>query len=601
MIRSIIIFIIFTIQTALAEDVSVKAYLSQSNISLGSQFQYTLEIQGASVSASDITFPDLNAFFVLAGPNTSSSVQIINGAMSSSRTYSFYLQPKEKGSFTIGPAAFNHKGQNYASNSLTVTVGSSNAPAQQGENAPTNDSDDTRNLFLKTEVSKRQAVVGEQLIVEYKLYFRLNVRGYNVDKMPANTGFWSEDFEMPAQPVIDSKVIDGLNYNVAVLKKVALFPTQAGPLEIQPLQLTVEALAPQQRRRSQSVFDSFFDDPFGRTVRRTVTSPVIKIDVQPTPAAGKPANFSGAVGRFDFSAALDKNQVPANEAVSLKLKLSGQGNIKLAELPVPELHPDLERYDPKFDASINSAGNAIQGSKSAEYVLIPRLPGAYTIPALSFTFFDPQTRQYKSVQSAPIGLTVTPGSGPSGTVTSAPSASARREVMLLGKDIRFIKNETIFIPAGHLALHNPVYWLTLILPGLLFLLGSLYLTYQGRLNANQRLLRRKQAGKMAMRALTKARKNQQSADSALFYRELTAALEGFVKDKMSIDLSDFRVDEVRRQLQKREVGAELIEAYAAVLEQSHFGQFAPAADNPQTRQNLLDAAADVLTRLEKLV
>jgi len=601
MIRFILIFWLIIAQTVLAEDVSVKAYLSQSNVALGSQFQYTVEIQGASVSAADITFPDLNAFFVLAGPSTSSSVQIINGVMSSSRTYSFYLQPKEKGSFTIGPAAFTHKGQNYASNSLPVTVGSSNAPAGPKENAPTNDNDDSRNLFLKTEVSKHKALVGEQLIVEYKLYFRLNVRGYNVDKMPANSGFWSEDFEMPAQPVIDTKIIDGLNYNVAVLKKVALFPTQTGTLEIQPLQLTVEALAPQQRRRSQSLFDSFFDDPFGRTVRRTVAGSAVKIEVQPAPAAGKPANFSGAVGRFDFSASLDKNQVPANEAVSLKLKLSGQGNIKLAELPVPELHPDLERYDPKLDASVNAAGTNIQGSKSAEYVLIPRLPGQYTIPALSFSYFDTQTRQYKSVQSAPLSLTVTPGSGISGVVSSAPAASIRREVLLLGKDIRFIKSETVFTPSGYLALHQPLYWLSLILPGLLFLLGSLYFTYQGRLNANQRLLRRKQAGKMAMRALAKARKEQHSPDPALFYRELTAALEGFVKDKMSIDLSDFRLDEVRRQMQKREVEAELIEAWAAVLEQSHFGQFAPAADTPQTRQTLLDKAADVLTRLEKLV
>ena len=283
---------------------------------------------------------------------------------------------------------------------------------------------------MKTSVSKRKAYVGEEVDVEYKLYFNVSIRSYNLENIPANAGFWNEDFEMPRQPVIHSEIVNGVNYNVAVIRKTALFPTRAGKLTIEPITLTLETVVRAKRSRRNGFFDSFFDDPFNtRTVKKTVSSKPVTIEVKSPPQENKPADFSGAVGRYDFSVTLDKSNVKVNEAVSLKIKLSGTGNIKLIELPKPIIPPDMEQYEPKINSTIKRSGNKISGSKTAEYVLIPRLGGDFTIKPLSFSYFDPKDKKYVTLRSKALTVKVSgKGSAVSNPLSWATPSTARRSL-----------------------------------------------------------------------------------------------------------------------------------------------------------------------------
>lgn len=588
-----------------AQDVEIKAYVSKNKIAADEQFEYTIEISGRTTSLPRPSFPEMAAFYVLSGPNTSTSIQLINGAMSSTVTYSFYLSPKNEGELTIGKALLTYKGSTYSSNEVVVSVSKSNQappPTQGGAKQKSSSDADIagESLYLKTEVSKRNVYVGDQIVVEYRLYFRVNVRGYNIDKLPANTGFWSEDFKMPAQPVISTEVVNGQNYNVAVIRKVALFPTQSGELTIEPMQVTLEALVREQRGR-RSLFDSFFDDPFGRTVQKTVVSKSLKINVRPLPETNKPAGFTGAVGNFKFDVSVDKTEARANDAIALKMKLSGAGNIKLAELPAIQSPPDIEQYPPKVSTQVNNDGQLISGTKTAEYILIPRLEGQYQIKPITFSFFEPGASAYRSITTPAIALNILKGAGSGLTVNQPGIGLSRQEVTLLGQDIRFIKESSEFSRSGFKPYLSFPFWSAISTALLLFIGFFFYNEHQARLLGNERLARSLKAGKIAAKQLAQAKGKLSAANQNEFYKAVSAALQGFVQDKLNIELTDFSTANVRRVLSEKGIGEEEISEYIAVLQESDFRQFAASASSADQRHELFERAKVILTKLEKWI
>ncbi|HGY56205.1 MAG TPA: protein BatD [Caldithrix abyssi] len=588
------------------DEITLRATVDRNTVAPDQQFRYTIEVSGKSMSLPDVQFPALDDFYVLSGPNTSTSVQWINGAMSSSKSFSFYLRPKKEGKFIIGKAYLTYNDKTYESNTITITVtksaGVASAPASKGKKAPPKQSKDAsvagKDLFLKTEVSRRKAFIGQQIVVEYKLYFRVNVRGYNVDKMPASAGFWTEEFKMPNQPVISNEIVNGVNYNVATLRKVALFPTQSGKLTIEPMQITLEALVRASRRR-RSLFDSFFDDPFGRTVQKTVISKPVTVTVAELPQEGRPSTFGGAVGRFRFDAQLDKQEVAVDEPVSLKMQISGSGNIKLVQLPKIQTPPDLEQYEPKVATHINNDGARISGRKSAEYVLIPRNEGTFEIKELSFSYFDPQQKKYNTVKRGPFVIRVRAGEGQRLSGRRASGLLNRQEVELLGKDIRFIKEESDFSPIGYRVYLSAGFWLSILGALLLFIGFFIYNERQTRLLSDERLARLVKAGKIATRQLAEAKKMIGAAEQSAFYRAVTSALQGFVQNKMNIDLTDFSEENIRRVLGQKGVDDQVIEEYMSVLQESDFRQFASIPADEAERKTFYEKARSVLTRLEK--
>ncbi len=604
------LFIIGLILTAAlplrAEDINLQATVDRNTVSVNEQFRYTVEVSGKSMTLPDVQFPALDDFYILSGPNTSTSVQWINGSMSSSKSFTFYLRPKKEGKFIIGKAYLKYKDVTYESNTVTITVTKSaaKAPAPQSKTVQPKQSKDAsvagKDLFLKTVVSRRTAYLGQQIIVEYKLYFRVSVRGYNIDKMPANAGFWTEEFKMPPQPSIGNEIVNGINYNVATLRKIALFPTQSGKLTIEPMQVTLEALVRANRRR-RSIFDSFFDDPFGRTVQKTVMSRPITINVLELPAEGRPSSFAGAVGSFRFEASLDKREVSVNEPVSLKLHVKGAGNIKLVQLPKIQAPPDLEQYEPKVSTQIKNDGSSISGKKSAEYVLIPRNVGTFVIKELRFSYFDPNRKKYITVKKGPFTLNVKADKGMRISGGRASGLLNRQEVELLGKDIRFIKEESDFRPIGYRVYLSFPFWLSVLSALLLFGIFIVYNERQTRLLGDERLARRVKAGKIAVRQLAEAKKMIGAQEQSAFYKAVTSALQGFIQNRMNLDLTDFSEENIRRVLSRKGVDTETVDEYLAVLQESDFRQFASIRAAEDERKDFYEKAKTILTKLEKWV
>ena len=583
-----------------AQDVNLTATVTSNAITVDDQFQYSVEVSGKSTSLPSVEYPDFSDFYIVAGPNTSTSIQLINGSMTSSKTFSFVLQPKAEGKFTIGKATMSVNGKTYASKEITITVGKGTAQARQSQQQAPKSSEDPdvsgKDLFLKTVVNRTKAFIGQQITVEYKLYFRVNIRNYERPKPPKNAGFWTEELNLPSRPMQETEVVNGIAYNVATIYKVALFPTQVGELTVEPMLIKLEVLMQSQRRRS--FFDSFFDDPFGRTVQKTISGKPVKIDVKPLPLAGKPKDFNGAVGDYNFNVSVDKNETQANEAIALKLKLKGQGNIKLIELPKPDIAGNIEQYEPKLSTNIENA-NIISGSKSAEYILIPRVEGEYEIKPIHFSYFDPDTRKYKTITSKPIRLKIDKGTNPSLAVGAQGGNYTRQEVALLGKDIRFIKEDIELYQQNRQPYRSFSFIGSMLLAVIVFTGFLFYNNYQVKLTGNEYLARSRRAGKYAARQLSEAKKKINMAGNGEFYKAISLAMQGFVRDKLNIDLTDFSVVSVRAALAKKKINQDEINEYIDILEESDFKQYANIGASEQEKNDLFEKAKEILTKFEK--
>ncbi|MBN2426316.1 MAG: protein BatD [Calditrichaceae bacterium] len=599
----IILSILFPIWL-LADNVALKAYVSANEVGTGQQFQYSVEISGSSSKLPPISFPDFSEFFIHSGPNTSTSIQMVNGVMSSTKTYSFILQPKREGELKISPATVKVNGKQVSSNSITIKVSKSPINAQgKKQSAPVDVRDNEigdKNVFFRTWVSARNCYIGEQIIVEYRLYFRVNIRGYELVKIPSNPGFWSEEFQMPSQPPIHTEVINGINYNVATLRKIAVFPTRAGELKLEPMEIKLEAVV-QDRSRRRSIFDSFFDDPFGKVVSQTVTSKAVKINVSEFPTKDKPDHFDGTVGDYKFIVGVDKTNISVNEAISLKMTVQGVGNIKLVNLPVLTIPPDIEQYEPKIRTDINNKGKYINGSKQSESILIPRVPGEYQIKPVTFSFFNPSKRKYETITSQPLTIHVTGeqtlASG--GTITG--SGYSRQEISLLGKDIRFIKESADFFPLSYRPYLSPSFWVILFGMFISFLAFVFYNEHQVKIQSNIKLARSRKAGKIASRHLALAKKKVDQDDQYEFYKAISSALRGFVQDRLGLELTDFNSHSIQKVLSEKGIDEEVITTYTDIVTESDFRQFANIQDSKEARRDFFEKARMVLTKLEKWI
>lgn len=593
------IFFILLPLLLMAQDIKIKAFVSKNQLSSDDRFQYSIEVSGSTNNLPDVNFPSMDDFFILSGPNQSTSIQFVNGAMSSSKTLTFYLKPRKEGQLKLGKAWVEVDGNRIESNEVIVNVSKPdpNAAKQNQNNTSSKDVSADDDIFLRSHVSKRTAYLGEQIIIEYKLYFKNNVRTYEIEKNPANAGFWTEDFDLPSQPLIENEVINGINYSVATLKKSAVFATRIGTLELDPMVINLEAVIPVKRGR-RSLFDSFFE-PSGRTVRKSVSSRPIKLSIKQLPEKGKPVNFSGAVGSYRFNIDVDKQTAEVNEAVALKLKLSGVGNIKLTNLPKVEIPPDIEQYDPKTSSSISKKGTVISGTKTAEYILIPRIPGEFTIKPITFSYFDPQKRKYYTTSTGPIKLTI---SGEAGSSAVTPMAGfSRKEVTLLGQDIRYIKESTNLQSVKRHG-YIDMYWVAGFALGILFFIGFLvYDDKQAKISSDRVLARSRKAGKLAVKLLAEARKNINAKDQSLFYKAVNSALSRFVQDKMNIELTDFNTQTAEQALKSRNIPDDLVKEYINLVSECDLKQFAGIGSSEAEKNETMNKARTLITKMEKLI
>jgi hypothetical protein len=609
MIRKLKILMIFMFVGYLAQADNVQFTMEGPEIvEAGEQFRlgFTLNERGT-----DLQLPDLSNFDVLMGPSTSqsSSIQIINGktTQSSSFSYIFILRAKKEGKFSIRPASIKVGGKTYESNSLSIQVvkGQPKQQASAGSGGGQQNSqqqDDTPstaiskdNLFVRVAVDKTNVSKGEQILSTVKLYISQNVplNGFDEVKLPSYEGFWTKDIEVPTQVNFTREVFNGKIYQVGILKKTILFPQQTGTIRIDPFEIT--CLIRQRVRQQQGFFDDFFDNY--RVVKAKVVSDPLAIHVKDLP--NQPANFSGAVGNFSFSGALDKTSIKSNEAVTLKLTVSGSGNLSLINPPKIELPQDFEAYDPKTTDRVIAGDNGLSGSIAFEYLFIPRYPGNFTIPAIQFVFFNPATRQYETRTTEPFSMKVEKGSDDANS--SVVSSFSKENVKMIGKDIRFIKqNKSKLLPKGSSFYGTfefyAIYLLSLIAFAVFYVLNLKKI----KENANLTLVRNKRANKVALKRLKEASGFLKNNQAEKFYEAVIKALWGYLSDKLTIPVADLNREKASESLLSRGIEQEVVTELMKIIDDCEFARYAPAAYSG-TMNDVYDGAARVMGIFEKQI
>jgi hypothetical protein len=593
--------------SAPASGADFRAAVDRTQVGIGDQFtlQFTLSNAGTG-GGTNLQLPDLGKFHIMSGPNESSTMQVINGTVSSSVTYSYVLQPKEMGKFTIGPASIDVGGATVRSAPLTVEVvrsstrskpqagGAEDATAQIGEN-----------LFLQATVDRTHVLQGEQVNLTFKIFTRVSIANYAVEKNPTMTGFWGEDVETPKNIQTNPETINGKQFRVGVIKRMALFPTQSGTLEIGPME--VQTTVQVQDKRSMDPFESFFRDPFGRQVNYMVKSDAIRIKVDPLPPDAPP-DFKGAVGQFAMSTTVDKKGTRTNEPINLKVNVSGTGNIKLIESPAVELPTDFEQYTPKVSDNINRTGDRVSGSKTFEYLLIPRYPGLKVIKPVTFSYFDPSKREYVRLRSPQIELNVEQGAA---AVVPLISGGSQEDVRMLSQDIRFIKlGESGLERKGRYLHTSGVFIAMLLLPLACVGAAFVYARQRKAVMLDQAGYRNRRAIKVARRGLKAAEyllKEKGSSGAPAgnqrlrFYGEVSKALWKYLGDKLNIAQSAFSVEGAVAELSHRGAPQDLITSLKALLETCDLARFAPTSLDMAVMRRTYDEAQRIIVTLERIL
>jgi hypothetical protein len=581
---------------------SLTASVNRNTVGVDEQFQATFTLNG---SASSFTPPNFSDFTVLSGPNQSTSMQIINGAFSQSVSYSYILQPKKTGTFKIGPAAINSGGKNIPSNIVTVnvTAGSQgNQGSQGGQSQGGNVS--SGSVFIRVSVDKKQVYKGEAVVATFKLYANVPVVNYTVNKMPSFSGFWSQDVEMPKQMNMYQENVNGTPFQVGEIKKVVLYPQQSGTLTIDQMLGECVARIRVNRNRSNNPFDifndPFFNDPFFgsggvRDVPYSIKSDPIKISVKDLPV-GAPASFKGAVGDFSMETILDREKIKSNEAVNLRVKISGKGNLKLIETPVGEIPSDIESYEPKIQDNISTTTKGSAGTRTFEHLLIPRIPGTFDLDKVEFTYFNPDRANYITLSSPSLKLQVEKGKG-DGSATV--SSGGKNDFRILGRDIRFIKTGDAILNQGRSSFYGSwaFYVLALLPIGAMVFLG-VFKRNQIRLRADAAAYRIKQANAIAIRRLKTAEKSLDKNDLNAFYEETGKAIWTYLSDKLQIPTADLNKEQVVSSLQKLGASTELSDTIIRILDTCEFARYAGSAAGANPR-SIYEETVKTITHAEK--
>ncbi len=604
--------------TLKAQNEKLTATASETSVGNGEQFQITYSLNSTGKGFRAPTFSD---FEVVMGPSQSQQMQIINGSVSQTLSFTYILQATKEGVFKIGAAEITVGSTKILSNPLTITVTKATQQAQgqsQGQQGgqqgqKSGDKNNTiegggKNVFIKASVDRTNSYQGEGIVVTYRIYTKVTLLNYAISKLPSFTGFWSQDINMQQQLEFRNENYDGVSYKVADIKKVVLFPQRSGNLVVDPMEGEVIArvqVKKQQQQKSNDPFSQFFNDPFFNNpffnnnvqdVKVNLKSDPIRITVKDLPA-GAPTEFEGAVGKLACEVSLDKKETKANEAVTVKIKISGKGNIKLIDSPKISFPPDFESYDPKENSNINATGSGVTGTKTFEYLLIPRNAGDFKIPISSFVYFDLDKKQYVSVAFPDLMLKVNKGDGSNVTVASGVQHS---DVQLLGKDIRFIKTQDPDFETSHLPLYgSPIFYGLIGTPALLFFILLGVRRRNEQLSGNKILVKSQRANKAAMKRLSAAKKYLSSNDKEKFLDEMFRALWGFIGDKLQIPVSDLSKEKVTAELELKKVDESLIKQFTNTIDSCEFARFAGGIAD--SNEALYQKGIDIISKLESSI
>ncbi|MEE4196131.1 MAG: BatD family protein [Bacteroidales bacterium] len=600
--RWFVIILLLMGKCTVAQDVSIKAS-APGVVEQGQRFRLTYTV---NTQADQFLPPTIDDFAVLAGPSTSTSsnVSIINGKVTQSfeLKYTYILEPVNEGTFEIEPASVMVDGKKYISDPVTIEVVKGAAPTSPDNNAQSsfNDQQEAQttqlkksDLFIRIIVNKQNVYREEHVVATIKLYSRLNVTRLENAKLPTFEGFITQELETPPLTSLNRERIDDQVYLTGVLKKYILFPQTTGKLTIDPFELDVYYQKPSEKR-ARSIFDDFFGAY--ENARQKVVSNAVTLNVQPLPG-NEPSNFSGAVGNFDLSAELDKSQVNSNEAVTLQVKISGNGNLKYINPMDIQFPADFDVYDPKIIQNIKHSGNGAYGNKTFEYLMIPRLAGDYTIPRFSFSYFDPDEKKYKQKEAGPFAMQV--GKSINDTSVGMASAFNKENVKFLGKDIRFINtSDKRLSKINYFILGTPWFYLGYVGALAVFFAILFFRRKKIKENADIKRLRNKKASKYARKRLKNAARLMKQKQDEAFYDELAKALWGYISDKLSIPVANLSKDSAREELQEKKVDPDSVNRLLDIIDRCEYARYAPVTEDTKM-DTLYNDAIRVISKLQQ--
>ena len=593
-----------------AQDVTLTAQAPKAVVA-GERFRITYRVN--TRDAKEFRAPDMKNIEILTGPatSTSSSTTIVNGQVSSTTTitYTFTAVATEEGTVELDGATIKANGKQITSNKLTINVlppdqaaqqqgqGSSQAARQQtsGQSSQPVSADE---LFMLATVDKTTVYEQEALLLTFKIYKLPSVDLQSLsNKMPDLKNFHVQEVELPQQKEFNLEHYNGRNYQTMVWSQYVLFPQHSGELEIPPT-VYEGVIAQRVENNSGDIFDMFFNSSRYVEVKKDLPTRSIKVNVKPLPQ-GKSSSFYGGVGDFSISSTISATDVTANDAVTVRVILSGTGNLKLVKTPEIKFPQDFDIYDPKVENKYTIKGGRQTGNKVYEYLIIPRHAGQYTIPALEFQFFDPKSGSYKTVKTDEYTLNVARGQGGGESQTSV-SYVNKEDLKFVGQDVRFhatplkLKSDNTQFYGSYL------FWVCLALPLIILLVVVAISRKRIADNANIAKVRVKKASSVATKRLKVARKLMKENHKNEFYDEMMRALLGYFGDKLSIPVAELSKENIESELKRRSVPEDPVKQVISLLDDCEFARYAPGDDSGRM-DRLYEQAAGVIGQIENSI
>jgi hypothetical protein len=574
--------ILFLLCSAVLQAQTLKVAADKNPAIVGEQIliQYTINTKGNNFKS-----PKFKGLRVLSGPNpsTQSSYSFVNGKSqnTSSTTYSFYIKAVKEGTYTISPASITVKGKKVQSKgySLRVVKGSDKSKAQKKALSD--------NLFIKVNVGKRNIVVGEQILVTYKLFTRVDLHNTELTSLPALNGFWAKDLEASSRFKRD--VVDGIAYNVATIKKSVLTAQKSGELIIDPMELKC-SIRIQKKRNNRDPFANFFGGGYN-VQEEFISSKAIKIKVADLP--NPPANFKGAVGKMSIKSTVDNTSINANDAITYKLTITGTGNIELIEPLGIQFPEDFEVYDPKITDRIFEGGRK-RSIKTFEYLLIPRYKGNYSIPSASLVVYNPKSKKYTTKKSTSHSLTILA----SKNNEQESGITNQQQVRTEQKDIHYIFTEGNLHTIKERVISPKLFYTLFFLPILLLILLGIYNKIVRKTDTPSSNWKNKKANKIALKRLKNAQNCINNNDFDGFFEEIEKSLWGYFADKFKVASADLSKETVSSYFQSSAIEDVIESKFIALLDECEFARYAPASNKNAQMDAVLSKAKNIIIEVE---
>lgn len=588
LIKHISIFTFILATSIASAQIKFEAKASKTKLGINERLRIDFEM---NKDGDNFNPPDFDGFMVIGGPNTSVSNSWINGVRSYSKIYSYFLAPKNQGRFNIKQATIEIDGEIYKTQVVSIEVTKAiDKPKDE------NDADyiASQNIHLVAEVSKTDPYLNEAITVVYKLYVSSDtgVSNWREIDNPRYNDFWSQNIEVKGLKV-QNGTYQGEDYRFVVLRKTVLYPQKTGKLEIEPLSLDVTVDVPTNKR-------DFFGGRLMSQVHRTISAGSRTIDVKPLPEAGKPLDFSGAVGDFKFNVITSKTELNASESLQARVEVTGNGNLKLFQLPKLNLPSSLEVYEPEHNENVSTNLEGMQGSIADSYTIVPQFKGKYPIPSISFTYFDLKTETYKRVSSGEIVVDVLEGptNSSTGDNTLASVNGSKQQVVLSSDQFAFVKTEpNLTAIKPEYFFKSTWFWNSLLLPLLAIPLAIILRRKKDERDADVDGNRIRKADKLAKRYLTEAKKAMGQKEA--FYIALEKALHNYLKAKLHIETSDFTKDKIETILINRKVESATVNEFIGLLGNCELARYTPITQVEM--QQDYDKAAKTISLIDKQI